>query len=264
MLTGQKEVFAQPNNVNGVGRQVFLTQMVDARGNSLTLKYDNKYRLVAVTDTIGQVTTLSYGLKADPYKITEVTDPFGRKAKLTYASVNGTYMLTATTDVAGNVSSYEYDGGYLHRLTTPYGKTNFLFAENFGANGTGRSVDVYDPEGGHQRVEYNQDVNYPFSDPVIPSGMNLFNAYLEDRDTFYWDQHAMAVAPYDHTQAVVYHFQHSPDGASTSRLLESVGSALESRIWMNYPGQGQSGFSAGVTIGKPSLVGRVVDNNGTT
>lgn len=260
---GSKEVFAQPNNVNGPGRQVFLSQIVDAQGNSLTFKYDSKYRLVAVTDAIGQVTTLTYGLKTDPYKITRVTDPFGRSATLSYTSVNGTLMLSASTDVMGIKSSYEYDGGLVHRLTTPYGKTTFIYAQNFGDIGTGRSVDVYDPENGHQRVEYNQDVNYPFSDSATPSGMNLFNAYLNFRDTFFWNQHAMEVAPYDYNQATVFHFQHTPDGQSTSRLLESVGRPLESRIWSNYPGQGQSAFSAGVTIGKPSLVGRVVSTGAT-
>jgi RHS repeat-associated protein len=255
---GSKEVFAQPNNINGRGRQVFLSQIVDAQGNALTFKYDGKYRLVAVTDAIGQVTTLTYGLKADPLKITKVTDPFGRSATLTYASVNGTFMLTSTTDVMGITSSYEYDGGLVHRLTTPYGKTTLLYAQNFGDIGTGRSVDIYDPENGHQRVEYNQNVNYPNSDSSVPSGMNLFNAYLNYRDTFYWDQHAMEEAPYVYSQAKVFHFQHTPDGQSTSRLLESIGQPLESRIWMNYPGQGQSAFSTGVYIGKPSLVGRMV------
>ena len=261
---GSKEVYAQPNAVTGAGRQVFLTQVVDSHGNTLTFKYDSKYRLVSVKDAIGQVTTLQYALKADPYKITEVKDPFGRSAKLSYASVNGTYMLASTTDEIGITSSFQYDVGFLHQLTTPYGKTTFFFDQNFGDIGTGRSVDIYDPENGHRRIEYNQNVNYSFSDSLIPSGMNLFNAYLNFRDTFYWDQHAMAVAPYDYTKAVVYHFQHSPDGQSTSRLLESVGRPLESRTWMNYPGQGQSGFENGVTIGKPSLVGRIVDNSGTT
>ncbi|MBV8278127.1 MAG: hypothetical protein JO170_23095, partial [Verrucomicrobia bacterium] len=261
---GSKEVFAQPNNVTGPGRLVFLTQIVDAQGNSLTLSYDGSFRLVAVTDAIGQVTTLRYGLQADPLKITKVVDPFGRKAQLTYTTVNGTYMLTATTDAAGNTSSYEYDAGSLHRLTTPYGKTTFFFADNLGSTGTGRSVDIYDPEGGHQRVEYNQDVDYPYSDSVTPSGMNLYNEYLNYRDTFYWDQHAMAVAPYDYTQAVVYHFQHTPDFLSTGRLLEAVGHPLESRIWMNYPGQNGSAFEAGITVGQPSLIGRVLDNSGTT
>src|SRR5260221_13461849 len=261
---GSKEIYAQPNAVTGAGRQVFLTQVVDSHGNTLTFKYDSKYRLVSVKDAIGQVTTLQYALKADPYKITEVKDPFGRSAKLSYASVNGTYMLASTTDEIGITSSFQYDVGFLHQLKTPYGNTTFFFDQNFGDIGTGRSVDIYDPENGHRRIEYNQNVNYSFSDSLIPSGMNLFNAYLNFRDTFYWDQHAMAVAPYDYTKAVVYHFQHSPDGQSTSRLLESVGRPLESRTWMNYPGQGQSGFESGVTIGKPSLVGRIVDNSGTT
>jgi RHS repeat-associated protein len=99
---------------------------------------------------------------------------------------------------------------------------------------------------------------------LIPAGMDLFNEYLNYRDTFFWDQHAMAVAPYVYTEAKVYHFQHTPDGASTSRLLEATCKALESRVWRNYPGQGQSAFQNGVYIGKPSLVGRVLDSNGTT
>ena len=261
---GSAEIYAQPNGVNGPGRQVFLTELVDPQGNKLTFTYDSQYRLVAVKDAIGQVTKLHYALKADPYKITSVTDPFGRTAKLTYTSVNGTLMLSSTKDVIGIQSKFEYDGGLVHQLTTPYGKTQFYFAENFGDIGTGRSVDIYDPAGGHSRVEYNQDVNYPFSDSLIPSGMNLFNEYLNYRDTFFWDQHAMAVAPYVYTEAIVYHFQHTPDGASTSRLLEATCKALESRVWRNYPGQGQSAFQNGVYIGKPSLVGRVLDSSGTT
>ncbi len=261
---GSKEIYAQPNGVTTAGRQVFLTEVVDAHGNKLTLNYDSKFRLVSVKDAIGQVTTLSYTLKADPNKITKVTDPFGRAATLTYKSINGTLMLAATKDVVGITSTFQYDAGFLHQLTTPYGKTTFFFDQNFGDIGTGRSIDIFDPEGGHSRVEYNQNVNYPFSDSMIPSGMNLFNEYLNFRDTFFWDQHAMAVAPYNYSQAIVYHFQHTPDGQSTSRLLESVGRPLESRIWMNYPGQGQSAFENGVTIGRPSLVGRVVDTKGNT
>ena len=267
---GSKEVYAQPNNVTGPGRQVFLTQIIDAQGNTLTLKYDSQFRLVSVTDTIGQVTTLSYDLKADPYKITEVTDPFGRSAKFTYSRLSGTYMLTSITDVVGITSSFAYEIGFLHALTTPYGTTQFLFSQGFGAAGDGRSLDIYDPTNGHQRVEfmdggdaYDKE-NYPYADSVIPSGMNLFNAYLYARDVFYWDQHAMEVAPYDYSQAVVYHFQHWVDANQMSRLLESVGLPLESRTWLNYPGQTEGDLSAGITVGRPSLVGRVLDNSGTT
>ena len=264
---GSKQVFSQANNVTGEGRQVFLTAIVDAQGNALTLKYDKKFRLVAVTDTIGQVTTLSYNLSGDPYKITKVTDPFGRTATLNYTLINGTYQLTSDTDEIGITSTYGYQVGELHELTTPYGRTTFIFEQNAGG-GIGRAVDIFDPEGGHQRVENNQNVFYEFSDSLIPAGMNLFNQYLNYRDTFYWDQHAMEIGGYDYHQATfVYHFQHTPDMQETGRLLEAIGQPLESRSWANYPGQTEpngSGFEAGVTIGRPSLVGRVVDQSGTT
>jgi len=260
---GSIEVYGQPNNVTGSGRQVFLTQVIDPQGNTLSFSYDSMFRLVSVKDAIGQVTTLSYDLKADAYKITQVTDPFGRTAKLSYTLLNRQYTLTSITDEIGLTSSFQYQIGLLHVLTTPYGQTTFLFGQNFGAAGTGRSVDIFDPSGGHQRVEYNQGVSYPDHDSVVPSGMNLFNGYLSYRDTFYWDQHAMAVSPYDYTQATVYHFAHDIDGA-TSRLVESTGRPLESRVWNNYPGQSVGYILDGVTIGKPSLVGRVLDNTGTT
>jgi YD repeat-containing protein len=77
----------------------------------------------------------------------------------------------------------------------------------------------------------------------------------------------MMQAPGDYTRAKQYHFQHTPDTQSTGGLLESVREGLESRVWRNYPGQpaiSGSGFEIGITIGLPSLVGRVLDAGGTT
>jgi RHS repeat-associated protein len=53
----------------------------------VTLTYDVNLRLVAVTDAIGQVTTLSYELTNDTYKVTKVTDPFGRFATFNYGQI---------------------------------------------------------------------------------------------------------------------------------------------------------------------------------
>jgi len=125
-------------------------------GNTLTFKYDSKYRLVSVKDTIGQVTILQYALKADPYKITEVKDPFGRSAKLSYTSVNGIYMLTSITDEIGITSSFAYDLGFLHQLKTPYGKTTFFFDQNFGDIGTGGQSTSMIPRTAIGGIEYNQ------------------------------------------------------------------------------------------------------------
>ena len=54
--------------------------------------------LSAITDAIGQVTTLTYGNTNDIYKITRVTDPFGRFADFAYDSLG---RLTNITDVIG-------------------------------------------------------------------------------------------------------------------------------------------------------------------
>jgi RHS repeat-associated protein len=99
---GSQMVFSHSDGSVGSSRRVFLTQVVDPQGNTVTLSYSGGL-LVAITDAIGQVTTITHGLPgtnffslnsctgntnyslpADPYKITQVTDPFGRSATFTY------------------------------------------------------------------------------------------------------------------------------------------------------------------------------------
>lgn len=138
-------VFSQSDGSFGSTRRIFLTQMVDAQGNGVTLTYDGLLRLVAITDAIGQVTTISHGLPgtnlisldactgntnyliaADAYKITKVTDPFGRAATFDYrpgligfntcydtnnqahTNLIYTYLLKGITDVIGMTSQVTY------------------------------------------------------------------------------------------------------------------------------------------------------------
>src|SRR2546430_16387283 len=87
---GSKQVFSSPDGSIGSVRNVYLTQILDSSSNAVTLTYDGELRLIAITDAIGQVTTLTYGvpethfpgfdMPADPNKLTKVTDPFGRFA----------------------------------------------------------------------------------------------------------------------------------------------------------------------------------------
>src|SRR5260221_274139 len=79
---GSREVFTQADGASAYPRRVFLAQSIDPQGNALTFTYDAQLRLVAVTDAIGQVTTLAYGLPQDVWKITTVKGPFGRLAGL--------------------------------------------------------------------------------------------------------------------------------------------------------------------------------------
>ena len=106
---------------------IFRTSSTDRFGNKVHYGYDSNLRLVSLTDAIGQVTTLQYGLttdstKGDFYRITKVSDPFGRSASFAYNSG----VLTSITDVLGIQSSYTYGASaFVTSVTTPYGTTSF-------------------------------------------------------------------------------------------------------------------------------------------
>ena len=133
---GSKLVFTQSDGGIGSARNIFLTQKIDAQGNANTFTYDTNFCLVAVTDAIGQVTTLTYGLDsviigtgpdevivpADKYKLTKVTDPFGRSATFNYkpqvVEIGYTYF-------NGQVSSISYDYAWgLDNITDVVGITS--------------------------------------------------------------------------------------------------------------------------------------------
>jgi RHS repeat-associated protein len=257
---GSKLVFSQSDGSSGTSRKLFLTQVLDPFGNAVTLTYDVNLRLVAITDAIGQVTTLSYANASDIYKITRVTDPFGRFAMFNYDSLN---RLSTITDVIGLTSQFNYDTStdFINALVTPYGTTTFTK----GGNGNTRSLETLYPDGSRERVEYNQSgsVGTPNSDPVasVPAGMSTYNATLFGRDTYYWSGTATALAYGDYSKAKIYHWLHMPNLVTTSGVLESSKEALEGRVWYDYAGQ-----PAPYMVGSNSLpnhVGRVLDD-GTT
>ena len=102
---GAVDTYAQADGAVAYPRKVFLTRSTDPQGNYLTFTYDGTLRLVAVTDAIGQVTTISYELPSTPLKITKVTDPFGRFARIEY---NPSGQLVRITDVIGLTSEFLY------------------------------------------------------------------------------------------------------------------------------------------------------------
>ena len=118
-LTESKEIFSQSDGSTSYPRRIFLTSVVDATGNAVTLTYDGSFRITAITDSLGQSTTLSYDLAGDPLKITRVTDPFGRFATFEYTSGK----LIRITDPIGIQSEFGYESGsdFINSMTTPYG-----------------------------------------------------------------------------------------------------------------------------------------------
>jgi RHS repeat-associated protein len=261
-VDGSKEIYDLPDGASAFPRKVFLSRVVDPIGNSISFSYDSSLRLIAVTDAIGQVTTLSYTLSADPLKITNVTDPFGRFAMFDY---NASGQLTKITDTAGITSQFGYgNGDFINTLTTPYGDTTFTYGDtaNGGAEGTTRWLEIVDSAGAHERTEYRDAApGIANSEPVAPTGMSLFNTALTARNSFYWDKKAMQETGGIYPKAKIIHWLHTADVNVTSGVVESQKAPLENRIWNNYPGQ-PNVYTAG-TLDLPSKTGRVLDD-GTT
>ncbi len=261
---GSVNTYATSNGATTYPRILFLTQMADRYGNTLSFTYDSMYRLTAIKDATLRSTGFSYTNASFPLQVTKITDPFKRSATLTYDS---TGRLIQITDVLGLVSKYTYDSNSLvDALTTPYGTTNF----SYGGTGSSRYLQATDPLGNTERVEFAQNPpGIAFSDPsnTVPVGIIApFNEYLNYRDTFYWDKHAYAVAQGDYTQARNKHWVHYASNTSIAgSVIESIKRPLENRVWFNYPGQPNGGLGTAVngTFDSPSNIGRVLDD-GTT
>lgn len=171
---GSKEVYDLPNNPSKP-TALYMTRAYDPQGNPLAFAYDDRLRLVSVTDAIGQKTTLFYELAQDDLKITRVRDPFGREAKLAY---NAAGQLIGITDRVGITSSFTYaeGGDSVRTLTTPYGTTTFDVS---GKNAQGNAEDTYtpsdrnvvvtDPMGNRERILVSDLQNGPkVESPNLP------------------------------------------------------------------------------------------------
>jgi len=253
---GSKQVFGVSDGAAAFPRKVFLTQVVDAAGNAVSYTFDSNMRMVAVTDALGQVTTLSYGstnsTNALFYKITQVTDPFWRHASFAY---NSSGQLTNITDIIGINSSFTYTNEFITALSTPYGTTTFARGES----GRTRWLEATDPLGQKERLEY-VDVGAPIpdSESAAPAGLGLYNGFLSARNSFYWDKKAMQLYPGDYSKARIYHWLHTANYQQASGIAESHKSPLEGRVWYTYAGQAAT-YAEG-TNGLPSAVARVLDD----
>ena len=159
-------------------------------------------------------------------------------------------------------SQFTYDAsGLINALNTPYGTTTFVY----GDAGNQRYLQATDPLNHTERVEYRQNApGVPFQDPadLVPQGIIWpFNEYLNARDTFYWDEHAYAVAYPNYTLARNRHWTHLMGQTNlTADTVESIKFPYENRIWHNYPGQPDEGLGTAVsgTFNLPNRTGRVI------
>lgn len=259
---GSAMVFAQPD---GSGR-IFVTQIVDPQGNALSMTYDANFRLVALTDAVGQVSVLTHGSNTpgDPqfYLVTQVTDPFGRFTTLNY-NANG--RLIAVTDQIGITSAFTYNGaGLVDTMNTPYGQTTFnCGTANVPVKGVVSHVNVTEPNGAQERVESLQYSTTPTSEAAVPTGIPLVNLHLQYRNSYYWDAKAMLDGAGDYSKASLTHFLHLNISSIKANVIESEKNPLESRIWYFYPNQASSIFTNPGMGASPTHVARLLDDGST-
>lgn len=220
---GSVEVFSQPD---GTGR-FFLTKVIDPQNNSTIIQYDANFRLTTITDSISQVTTLTYvsNTLGNPgfYKISQISDPFGRAASITYDTATVTNLLSIT-DAVGMVSSFTYDSGssFINSMTTPYGTTSFVFSSviNPEALINGRGLRAQLPDGSASYVEN----------------------YIEFDDwSYYWDHEQLALYPndpanHDYTHCTKYHFAHDGSTETEMPILVWLKKPLENQVEYLYEG----------------------------
>ncbi len=250
---GSIEVFAQPNGASTFPRKIFMTSAVDPQGNSINFTYDSNFRLVAVTDAIGQVTTLSYD-NPDPLRITKVTDPFGRFATFEY---DGVGQLVQVTDVIGIRSRFSYDAsGSIIAMTTPYGTTTFktlLLGSSLDP-----AVEATDPMGGREKVVYQTTSTVSDTEALVPTGVALYNTGLSKFNTFYWDKRAMSLHPEDTSKAHMFHWLPDDLVSMVDPIKHSEKAPLENRVWYAYAGQSNYGVSS--SSAEPTAIARVLTN----
>jgi YD repeat-containing protein len=269
MPDGTIEVYGLADAAPAGSRRVFLTAVRDAHGATVALTYDSQFRLVALTDALGQVTTLGYTHASDPLLITRVTDPFGRTATFTYTAAG---QLATITDVMGLTSHVAYGAGdFVTALTTPYGTTTFRH-EADGDGAWNPLIEATDPTGGTERLQFETlSAGAPASEPAgtVPAGFASRNTALNGFSTRYWAPAAWAAAPGDPAAATVTHWLLSAWAPEAQPLSVAVPHSVvrpgAGRVWYAYPGQGTSGsgLTEVGTFRQPAITARVLPD-GTT
>jgi RHS repeat-associated protein len=266
---GSKEVFSQSDGAATAPRRIFLTEWKDPQGNKLTFTYDGQLRLVSVTDAIDQVTTLSYELPSDPLKITKVTDPFGRFATFHYDDAG---QLVKIVDVIGLASEFEYGVNvqyigstydFVRALTTPYGTTTFRTGTGPYNVATNWWIEATDPLGGTERLEQllnNAPLSATDASNTVPTGFTG-NSNLNTHVSVYYSKLAMdrqTTDPPDPEDGEITRWRSSTQLKVSGFHVQSTKQPLENRVWYEHEGET---VSNGVgTTGRPSKIGRVLDD----
>lgn len=233
MKDGSVEVYNQADTSSPP--RIFLTQYQDPQGNSVTVQYDANFRITSVTDSIGQVSTLTYVSNtvgnSGFYKIASIADPFGRTCGMVYDSTNS--VLLSITDAVSLKSSFQYDttSSFISQMSTPYGTTQFYQYIP--------GIDVYPARG----------IRFTFPDGTSAVLENWLN---EPKATYFWDRHALAMYPNDPANKIYTHCRSAKYTIDINTNLEAstqqwIANPLETGLtYITYPtnlGPNYAGFN---------------------
>lgn len=233
---GTIEVYALSDGGVPGTRRVFLTEIIDPHGQALVFTWDAQLRLVALTDALGQVTTLQYA-DANALKITSVTDPFGRIARFTYDAAG---RLESVTDVVNLTSRFVYgDAEFIAALVTPYGTTTFR--EPMLAGQYKRAIEAVDPLGAVERLEFHWDAApVPATAPPseVPAGFESRNVDLNMITSLHWakGRNTANVADAVQSRWLLRSMDFAWDPGWTVGVPHTVKRPGEARTWFIYTG----------------------------
>jgi RHS repeat-associated protein len=287
---GAFDIFDRPDGTVSGERRILQTSRTDPYGNTIQFTYDSNLVLTHITDSLGQETMLHYEDASAPLLITRITDPFGREAKFQYDSEG---RLRKIIDPVLIESEFKYDGqgDFIEELTTPYGTTTFKTHEESDelnpyneptpmVHDTIRWIEIDDPMGGTERVEYRHDApgisetETPLPTPRYWGVSNTLNGVIGIRDsetrhwrnTFHWDKQTVSkmggLENLDYNKAHIYQWLHSDDWARSARILESEKAPLENRVYYNYQDQFDPTVHDGT--GLRSKIAQAMDGAGTS
>jgi RHS repeat-associated protein len=220
---------------------------------------------------------LHYDDGGHPTRITSVTDPFGRTASLTYNDDR----IASVTDAVGMTSSFRYGASdFMTILTTPYGDTHFATGLSADQFGNAFYMEVTDPMGAKERVEYHNSPTAgvpnpdPIGQPAAFGGPDL-NSGLNTGVSLYWDKRAMAQGGQVSQAKIIDWLWSNVDAGASVAIKRAEKKPLENRVWYKYPGQTQPwGPACGpdaplpdpyictgaITLAQPSMVGQKLDD----
>jgi RHS repeat-associated protein len=216
-LDGSQTTYAVLDNSSPSYHLFYMSDTSDPPGNKTTFAYDTHFLMTNVTAADATTFSLYYlynpGGDLSQNFVTNITTSYGSTVSIDYDYPFITAsQITGITDAAGIHSQINYEGGsaggYVKKLITPYGTTQFSILGDTNSNPSTegifvRTVRIALPDGAQEfyaQLDTYTNSDWPdFATNQIPTNtpLNTLDASpggRQQRNTFYWN--ALQFAPF--------------------------------------------------------------------